>query len=325
MGSDSNENNPLLDAIITAKENIETRFADSQDTINDLIGRRNGPYLDKTFFIDKLSELETLLTTRTDVSLAEEEKCQIFAQRLNIWTKHDAQYIFNESYTYNVTSSFIFLCDSIYDFLESLDTESPKLLQRQLSQLRAEILSLERSKEPIEKKIGDVQKSLQTIVDARDAALELPETLDSLRKANSEIQKLKDQSIKNEKDNSNILEHIKETNTFITETQDKIKSLIGKCEETLRASTGVGLASAFAKHAQTLRESSRWWVGALICALVSTVGLGYYRITAIFEMLKTPGIDSTLVFLNMIMSLMVLAAPVWLAWIAAKRILICSV
>lgn len=69
-----------------------------------------------------------------------------------------------------------------------------------------------------------------------------------------------------------------------------------------------------------MTKQSYFWLGILVASLVAVVKLGLCRASEILSMFKEVGVEPNLIGLNMLMSLFIVAAPMWLAWIAAKRV-----
>lgn len=110
---------------------------------------------------------------------------------------------------------------------------------------------------------------------------------------------------------------------------DRMKGMEGDAEKVLagiedayRATTSHALASAFNDRALSLRVSVRWWVGLLIAALGGGAYLGYLRVQAISELTKDPNVQHgiALIWVQVALGTLSLAAPLWLAWLATRQI-----
>lgn len=244
-----------------------------------------------------------------------------YSNRIDSWIRNDKTYLVNSSYSNKVILSLILMLDDIRQYtLQNTKPISPEADQRRLNNLRLEIQSLERNKREQEQKLGEVANYIKSIKEAREAALELPETLNSLKDANNTVTELKQAAESSKIVIDNVEKFAKETELFLAPKREQIDNLIKRAEEALRASTGAGLAQAFSNNATKLKKSSQYWCSALIAALGLAVVIGYCRMSAIFDLIKNPHIDTALVWANIFMSFALIAAPTWFAWIAAKRI-----
>lgn len=96
-------------------------------------------------------------------------------------------------------------------------------------------------------------------------------------------------------------------------------AIVAKCEEAYRASTTQGLASAFSERAKELTILTYVWLAVLICCLLGAMHIGGMRISYIQELISKKA-DIQIIFASSMLSVFVLAAPIWLAWLSTKQI-----
>lgn len=312
----------LLNSISNAIEHILTRRGDDNRSIRNRTGDNFCPDIDANYLVSRLNELRLYMENRDFTSLSEHtEKLKEYSNRINFWISHIEQHLYDRNYAQQTILCLLLIVDEIELFLkEKTRPIDPKSYQKQLSKIRQNIESLERSVQNSESELGEVKASIHTILEAREAALALPETLDTLRKTNSETLQMHEEISKFREAAEKTHLFIEEVNDEIQQRLTEIQNILNRCNNALRASTGVGLAAAFSKHAETLRKSSRWWVGTLFLSFIAMVVIGLWRINSILNMMEIKNPDTSIITLNMIFSLFLLAAPIWLAWIAAKRI-----
>ena len=312
----------LLNSISNAIEHLLTRRGDDNRSILHRANDNFCPDIDAHYLISKLNKLRLCLENREATSLNEHaERLKEYSKRIDYWSSHIEQHLYDRNYAHQTIFNLLLIIDEIELFLEEKTNPiDPKSYQKQLSKIRQNVESLERSVQNSESELGEVKTSIHTILEAREAALTLPETLETLKKTNSE-------TLHMHKEISDIHEKAKKSQQFIKEVdenlcnkQKEIEDILSKCNDALRASTGVGLAAAFSKHAATLRDSNRFWFITLSISLVVMIVVGVWRTYEILDMMKPKDVDTSIITLNMIFSLFLLAAPAWLAWISAKRI-----
>lgn len=322
MNEDLEYKTVLLDAISKVSTCILNRTGDNKSSILHKTNNDFCPDIDVSYLISKLNKLHLHIETRDPTTLAKHnEKLEEFSKRLIYWSERNEQYLYNSNHAYQVVLGLLLIIDDIELFLEeNTEPADPTSYQKRLSSIRKNIESLERNVENSKSELGDIKDSIKTILEARDAALALPETLKTLRNTNSETLQMHEEISKFREAAEKSHLFIEEVNNEIQQRLTEIQNILNRCNNALRASTGVGLAAAFSKHAETLRESSRWWVGTLFLSFIAMVVIGLWRINSILNMMEIKNPDTSIITLNMIFSLFLLAAPIWLAWIAAKRI-----
>jgi hypothetical protein len=190
----------------------------------------------------------------------------------------------------------------------------------------------------IVKKLGDMKSKLsdlgprvskldvmvEEIEDAHEKALEaadqLPTDLRALSEAQESIEKLLKDA---EQDQEHVL-RIKETaeklDSRLKEIDVNANKVLKECESAFSAATSVGLALAFSERASSLSESIRWWIFGLISALGAGFYLGSAQLHSLTDLFITPDVPTSLVLLNLLLSLLSVGAPVWFAWLATKQI-----
>lgn len=322
MNEDLEPKTVLFDAISKVSTCILNRTGDNKNSILHQTNNDFCPNIDSTYLISKLNKLRLYLETRDPTTLdIHSERLEEFSKRLIYWSDHNEQYLYNSNYAHQVVLGLLLIIDNIELFLEENTVPvDPSSYQKQLSKIRQNIESLERNVQNSESELGEVKNSIKTILEARDAALALPETLETLKRTNSETLQMHEEISKFRETAEKSHLFIKEVDDEIQKRLTEVQNVLKQCNDALRASTGVGLAAAFSKHAETLRKSSQCWVITLFISFGTMIGVGLWRIKSILDMMKIEHPDASIITLNMILSLFLLAAPIWLAWIAAKRI-----
>lgn len=198
-----------------------------------------------------------------------------------------------------------------------------------------------------------VDEKIKLIVQAYDASIKLPETKRSLDEADLEIKKIRDEAASNEEE---IKRHVIESkskseeidsyhesskktiekirNEFNNQSEElskyykeKIvsfegdaKTLLDKCQEALRITTSYGLAGAFNDKANSLKNSIRLWVAALMVSLLIAGILGHSRLVSLEKIIQNGKLDSLTLTIEISLSIISLFAPLWFSWIATKQI-----
>lgn len=168
----------------------------------------------------------------------------------------------------------------------------------------------------------EIEAQIQRIKDANDTAESLPADLQTLKEARATIDGLviacATQSQKIEDYEENAVTKKAAIERHEIEAQQFVKS----CENAYKITTTKGLAAAFDQRALRMGASMWIWVGGLIVALCCGAIAGSARISNLTDLIsKSPGeINWNFVWINVALSILSVAAPVWFAWVATKQI-----
>lgn len=194
------------------------------------------------------------------------------------------------------------------------DTKAmPAPLARRLRGIQAELETLVPNKARLEEQIRQIQ-------DATEAAESLPTDMQSLKEARHTIARLSTDSAElygkidqRHKDSALLAKQI-------SEKQEEAHKLVLQCEEAYRITTTKGLAAAFDQRATRLAWSMWVWVFGLLSALAIGAYLGAHRIEILSSAMSEKDPQWGIVWMQIALSLMSIAAPLWFAWLATKQI-----
>ncbi|MQW91355.1 hypothetical protein GFH30_10285 [Acinetobacter wanghuae] len=189
----------------------------------------------------------------------------------------------------------------------------PKALSSRLRSIQTELDNLIPNKDLLSDQI-------QLIKDATEAAESLPTDLHNLKEARAKVTEIHEDS---SFDRKKITEHktsVEAQLKSIIELNEQAKQLIKNCEEAYRITTTKGLALAFDQRASSLKWSIRLWVGGLLFALGVGAWIGHQRIQVLTTSLTEPNLNWGIIWIQIILSLTSVLAPLWFAWLATKQI-----
>jgi hypothetical protein len=161
---------------------------------------------------------------------------------------------------------------------------------------------------------------VERVEQAYAAADELPADMEALREARAEIEALLRGSKADQGQLSGIREDAAKIDGKLKETAEEAKAVLARCESAYSASTSVGLAAAFSDRSKSLSKSMWIWVGGLVLALGAGSFFGSTQLHALADLLKLPTASTSVIVLNLLLSLFSVGAPVWFAWLATKQI-----
>lgn len=100
-----------------------------------------------------------------------------------------------------------------------------------------------------------------------------------------------------------------------------ITKILDDAQKALTSATSAGLAKDFEAQKKALKDSQTNWVIVLIISLMIAAGIAYFRFDSILALLssKEP-VSNSHIFINCLLSVTAIAAPVWIAWLATKQV-----
>jgi len=181
--------------------------------------------------------------------------------------------------------------------------------------------SLEATLSGLEPRAGHLDEKVQRIEAAREAAENLPidlamleEARAKVRDATVELDRLSNEATKDRSTVASVLEDLRRQG-------EEAAKLMSNIDTAYRASTSKALADAFAKRSFWLQVQTWVFVALLIAALLVAGWLGFRRVHALEGLLsREKPIATSILWMNVVISVFSIAAPVWFAWIATKQI-----
>lgn len=165
----------------------------------------------------------------------------------------------------------------------------------------------------------ELEHKLGIVDNAFVSAERLPENLAALEESRREIVSLRTEA---QSLAAQTATHTREAGTLLEEIGKLAAQSVEKyteLEDAHRAASTRGLASSFQKRASDLGVSVRMWVTVLVIDLLAGAGIGYLRFEELQKVLASPQ-PTAVVWGNFVFSILSIAAPVWLGWIATKQI-----
>lgn len=188
----------------------------------------------------------------------------------------------------------------------------PKRLGVRLRAVEARLKTLEPRSKLIDEKIAIIET-------AHDTAERLPTDLEELRTGREELDKILEAARKAafEVDADKLL--VESNRQKIVDHEKAALLLVKKCDEAYRITTSAGLAGAFEHRSRTLAWTGWIWVVILMVSLGVGGWLGVDRLNS-FKSLLSGEHSTALISLNLLIAIVGVAAPVWLAWLATRSI-----
>ena len=189
-----------------------------------------------------------------------------------------------------------------------------------LKKLANQLRSMEARLNGLEPRTASLNTMVERIEQAYNAADQLPTDLESLSEARQKIADLAKDATRDQGDVSRIREAANELDKQLKKSADDAKAVLERCETAYSAATSVGLAAAFSERSSALSKSMWFWVAGLVGALAAGSYFGSAQLHTLSELFKVPNASTSVIVLNLLLSVLSVAAPVWFAWLATKQI-----
>jgi outer membrane murein-binding lipoprotein Lpp len=143
--------------------------------------------------------------------------------------------------------------------------------------------------------------------------------LESLKEARGKVDKFSSDAAELFGKIDSYHEQVEATSQKITDKKNEADKLVAQCEEAYKITTTKGLAGAFDQRAKKLSGSMWVWVIGLLVALIAGIWIGAHRFSLINSALNNTQ-NWGYIWIQIVLSILSLGAPIWLAWIATKQI-----
>lgn len=305
---------------------VSLKAIGSNDPLNVAHGGWNIPGTTRDELLQTVARLQTLIAERGEDELESNEALIAdYPRRLvflreqtvpQIWSGNAAQAV----------PAFLITIDGLYKAMENafpkyLDLAASIALERTNAKAATTRLrALEAQIAHLSPRAQSLNEMLERIEKANAAADQLPVDLESLREAQKTIATILD-SVKLDQSRIGLLAADADSDKGILATRAKeAEDIVARCSAAYAASTSHGLAAAFTERSSSLGKSMWVWVGGLVVALGLGSLIGSTQLRNFSEVLKQPDANSTVVAINLVLSLLSVGASVWFAWLATKQI-----
>lgn len=166
----------------------------------------------------------------------------------------------------------------------------------------------------------DLGSTIDRIEAANDAALQLPEDLESLQEGRDRVRALIAEAEKDRLHVFSAKEAVEGVQRDLSQVVLDTAEVVKKADAAYSAATSQGLAAAFAERSKELGNSMLIWVLALLVSLACASYFGSTQLARLSELIKTPGAADAAIAVNLFLSILSVGAPVWFAWISTKQV-----
>ncbi|MBC2668206.1 hypothetical protein ACFOON_11240 [Novosphingobium piscinae] len=202
----------------------------------------------------------------------------------------------------------------------SLDWKAPETQKLLPPELLKRLRAVEASLKNVEPRAAQISSDLEFVKGAREAAEELPTSLQDLAEKQQALETLYKQATETEeaigRRNTASIAALTEMNRGKAEAA----AVLTKLNEAYRAATTQGLAAAFTQKAATLNRTLFFWILALAVDLTAAAWLSHIRFSEMAVLLRDKNISTDRLWIEAALAVLGIGGPVWFAWLATKQI-----
>lgn len=323
---------PTLTAIQTELTQLATQVKNSvpnNEPLSNAHGNWSFPGITRDELIEMAASLQRLIeTSGRDEIPSKDSLLADYVRRLNFLRVNTVGQIWGANAALAVAayqSTLNGLRVALEDALEvnsGLTKEEAIQAFQKLRGLQTKLRALETRVAETDSRSTDLDKKIEIIEQAHDAANQLPTDLETLKESRNTLDTLLKESRTNRAQIENVLTDASDIAEKLKQNEKEAAVILERCDAAYRASTSEGLASAFAERSRGLNTSMWIWVIGLVIALVLGGIFGSHRLQTLVEAIKTPSptTHAEEILINLILAIFSVAAPVWFAWIATKQV-----
>jgi hypothetical protein len=314
---------PTLHSIQNKLTQIVTQLQSavpSDEPLGTAHGNWSFPGLTKNELIEEAQLLISLIADNdTDDISKNEVQVADYERRLEHLRAHTIPQIWGNSA--QAVPAYIFTLNGLRRALiKALPTDDPAEVAAKFRKIQTQLRGLEARLNGLDPRTSTLTAMVERIEHAYTAADQLPADLEALDEARKSInQKLSDSTAA-----KNQIETLKgnavELEKQLSKHAEDAKSVLEQCETAYSAATSVGLAAAFDEKSKSLSESMWLWVVGLLAALLAGNHFGSAQLHTLNELSAQPNVSTGVLVLNLLLSLLSIAAPIWFGWLATKQI-----
>ena len=192
------------------------------------------------------------------------------------------------------------------------------------SAVQREVLTVQRRLQASTANVEGIDKKIQTIKEAYEAADRLPATLLDLDQALKDVQTIRSQALSHEGAAKKSADDAEQLKGAIDGAKAQADDVLSRVHQAFRAATSQGLAREFKAKADALERSMYGWAVVLLLSLGAAICIGAQRFPVIVAAAEkvVPGSAGgwSVLTIQLVVGALGLAGPVWMAWIATKQI-----
>lgn len=292
----------------------------SEEPFGNAHGNWSFPGLTRAELIEEAQSIADLIEDQGGDDVGNDDaRLQDYVRRLQHLEQHTIGQLWGNSG--QAVSAYLFTLNGLRKALapvlnQNRHAEAVVKLKKLAHQLR----SMEARLNGLAPRTASVATMVERIEQAYNTADQLPTDLESLAEAREKIDNLIREATQDQGRILDIRKQADELDKQLQKNSEDADAVLQRCETAYSAATSVGLAAAFSERSSALSKSMWIWVGGLVAALAAGSVFGSGQLHALSELFTVPHVPTSVIVLNLILSILSVGAPVWFAWLATKQI-----
>ncbi|MGZ5801277.1 MAG: hypothetical protein ACXWJZ_11670, partial [Burkholderiaceae bacterium] len=264
------------------------------------------------------------------VAIINEPLLSDYARRLNFLRSSTIPNIWGGNGNAAVSAYLMTLDGLKRALLSSIDQKDAKALEVERGEAVKKFRSIQTSLRTLETQIagvssrsGNLDEKVAQIEQVHAAADQFPTDLETLKESRSSLEGILRESKTDRKKIEELISEITDIRKGLSDSDSKAAAIVERCDEAYRAATSKGLASAFAERSKALSNSMWVWVVGLVLALSLGAYFGGRQLEKLTNSIQNSSVavhNSIEIWINVILAIFSVAAPVWFAWVSTKQI-----
>lgn len=294
----------------------------NEEPLGVALGSWNLPSLTRAEFMEAAQSLIDLIDDRgaDKIESAADARLKDYGRRLEFLRLHTVAQFWGGNGG-QAASAYMLTLDGLRKALEpALTRDGHAEAVTTLRSLTTKLRGMEAKLNGLDPRTTSLATLVERIEQAYNAADQLPTDLESLAEAREKIGELLTEANKDTRHLSDIKDDADKLDARLKQSAEDAAGVLERCETAYSAATSVGLAAAFTERSAALSKSMWFWVAGLVAALVAGSYFGSSQLHTLSELFKQPNVTTSVVVLNLMLSLLSVGAPVWFGWLATKQI-----
>ncbi|MCC6925298.1 hypothetical protein [Novosphingobium sp.] len=317
--------NEIIGALTTLNNQVQNQFPDGA-SFSEHFSWQN-PGISKQDFSDRIARTIEHLSSSINVDVSDQSIVDRFSRipaTVNFLSGNTLPNS-NGGNAYFAYIAIFPMLDAIDALLEKIDPTQPnweEIQEKSLvpASIKKRLDTVDRGVRNIEKQFGEVGGKIRLIDEAHQAANALPASLSGLDDARAKFENatrlIANLSKQAEDSDKKISEYVERIERNLVTSHELTSSIDG----IQRAAIRQGLGRSFAKRSNVLSISTYILMALLAISLFTAANISHSRIQFIEKLLSNPRLDHQILWANVALTALSVAAPVWFAWLLTRQI-----
>lgn len=241
---------------------------------------------------------------------------------IEYWLKDPLAHLYNSSYSKDSIYGFYYIDRKLYGILDRYNNGLITIgLQAEVKQAARRLNALKKRLDDADSSVEGVDAAIKRISEADQTAIQLPETLETLKNDANVVAQIKGEVQASGDVVSRVFKLAQEQEKYISDTKSDIEAILERSKSALASATSAGLAGAFYDRKKELQWIGLIWTLCLAAALGAAVFSIWWRADQLFALLdRANEIGTFILVANFVISIGFVGAPIWFAWLATKQV-----